>query len=257
MQAGNRTYAIFWDPLGGLDQTYQDTITGYFGNVAVDSGKATNVYASDTQYSSILYQSSYGAAFVDTNAYPPNGCTDKATSICLSDAELRTELQSVMSSNQWHTSDSGIQNLFFIFTPKGVGSCVGSSCAYTNYCAYHWAIAGSLPDGSDSTLYAIQPYAAQTYRIYTCDSGQHPNNTTADATLNVVSHEHNEAITDELGTAWYDSQGAENGDKCAWNFGTAIGGLSGFLYNQAIGTGHYYLQQEWSNATSGCVLAYQ
>jgi len=87
-----------------------------------------------------------------------------------------------------------------------------------------------------------------------CDSGQHPNSSDADATINVASHEHNEAITDPLGTAWFDQRGYENGDKCAWNFGTALGGTSGHQYNQAIGSGRYYLQQEWSNQTSRCVL---
>lgn len=246
----NRTYAIFWGSTAAWDAGYVSTITRYFGDVATDNNKTTNVYWSDTQYSSIQYSSAYVTSYSDTNAYPANGCTDKATSICLSDAQLQAELQAVMTANGWHASDGGVQNLFFIFTPKGVGSCAGSSCAYTNYCAYH-----SWIPTSDPILYANQPYAAQNYRIYTCDSGQHPNGTTADATLNVVSHEHNEAITDEQGSAWYDSRGAENGDKCAWNFGTALGTASnGAKYNQVINGNDYYLQQEWSNASSGCVL---
>ena len=253
MQAGNQTYAIFWDPKGGLDQLYRDTITGFFANVEADSGNSSNVYFSDTQYSSIAYASTYGDSYLDTNAYPANGCTDKATKTCLSDAQLQAEIQRVMGVKGWKASNTingaTVQSLFFIFTPKGVGSCYGSSCAYTNFCAYH-----SWIPGTDPILYANQPYAAQNYRIYTCDSGQRPNGTAADATLNVVSHEHNEAITDEQGSAWYDNQGYENGDKCAWNFGTAIGGSSGALFNQQIGTGKYYLQQEWSNTSKGCVL---
>ena len=89
-----------------------------------------------------------------------------------------------------------------------------------------------------------------------CDSGQHPNGDWADATLNVASHEHNEAITDPNGNAWYDSGVNENGDKCAWNFGTSLGSTGFGQYNQVIGTGKYYLQQEWSNASSSCVPGY-
>ena len=29
-------------------------------------------------------------------------------------------------------------------------------------------------------------------------------------------------MTDPRGNAWYDSQGAENADKCAWTFGSAL-----------------------------------
>jgi len=261
MLTGSRTYTIFWagatTPDWGPDGKYISTIQGYFANVAADSGKPSNVYATDTQYydssnSNIAYASTVGDSTTDTTPYPANGCTDRATTICLSDAQLQAELMSVMAAKGWSASSGGVQNLFFLFTPKGVGSCVGSSCAYTNYCAYHsW-----IGSGSSAVLYANQPYAAQNYHIYTCDSGQHPNGSTADATLNVVSHEHNEAITDEQGSAWFDSQGAENGDKCAWNFGTALGSTGSGQYNQVIGTGKYYLQQEWSNASSGCKLTY-
>lgn len=259
MLTGNRTYTIFWagsNPNWG-DTGYIPTIQGFFANVAAASGSHSNVYATDTQYydasnAHIAYASTTGLNVTDTNPYPANGCTDKATTICLSDAQLQTELVNVMTANGWTASSGGVQNLFFIFTPKGVGSCAGSSCAYSSYCAYHsW-----INDAGGAILYANQPYAAQNYSIYTCDSGQHPNGTTADATLNVVSHEHNEAITDEQGSAWFDSQGAENGDKCAWNFGTALGNTAYGKYNQVIGTGKYYLQQEWSNSNSGCRLTY-
>ena len=106
---------------------------------------------------------------------------------------------------------------------------------------------GWIGSGSTATMYANQPYAA--FVPAACDSGQHPNGDDTDATINVVSHEHNETITDPQGSAWYDRRGYENGDKCAWNFGTVTSG-----YNQTINANHYILQQEWSNKSSGCVL---
>ena len=144
--------------------------------MAAASGSHSNVYATDTQYydtsnAHIADSSTVGASATDTSPYPANGCTDKATKICLSDAQLQNELVNVMNANGWPTSSGGVQNLFFIFTPKGVGSCAGSSCAYSTYCAYHsW-----IGTRQRAILYANQPYAAQNYRIYTCDSGQHPN----------------------------------------------------------------------------------
>jgi hypothetical protein len=266
----NTTFAIFWGPSNAWDTnsaglTYTGLIEQYFGDVAADSKSTANamnnVYYSDTQYydtvtgstRNIQDNSTYGGSYYDTTAYPQNGCTDKATSICLSDAQLQHEIQIDMAAGGWSNGiapTGGENQLILIFTPKGVGSCAGSSCAYTNYCAYHsW-----IGTGSSAVLYANQPYANQNYRIYTCNSGQWPNGNSADATLNVVSHEHNEAITDQQGSAWYDSQGAENGDKCAWNFGTALGTANGAKYNQLINGNTYYLQQEWSNLNSGCVL---
>jgi hypothetical protein len=247
----NTVYAIYWIPSGySVSANYQSVINGFFQNVAADSGKTSNVYYSDTQYTdkttgNILYSSTLAGSVVDTNPFPANGCSDSYTTVCLSDAQLQTELQKVMSANGW---TGGSTKLYFIFTPENVGSCAGSSCAFSQFCAYHsW-----IGSGSSATMYANQPYAS--FVPAACDSGQHPNGDDADATINVVSHEHNEAVTDPQGSAWYDRRGYENGDKCAWNFGTATGSTSFGQYNQSIGTGKYYLQQEWSNATSKCVL---
>ena len=138
--------------------------------------------------------------------------------------------------------------MYYLFTPSGVDSCFdssGSSCTYNAFCAYHsWT--GS---GTTALLYANMPYAARSG----CDPGQRPNGDAADATLNVVSHENIEALTDPLGTGWWDSSGAEIGDKCNFTFGTALGGATGAHYNQIISSSQYWLQEEWSNGSSACL----
>jgi hypothetical protein len=163
----------------------------------------------------------------------------------LTDGQLQTEIQSVIAANGWKPD---LSTEFFMFTPKGVGSCAGSACAFSYYCAYHSQIGTS----SSAVLYANMPYVMTVPSA--CGSGESPNGSDADSTINVVSHEHNETITDPLGTAWFDNSGNEDGDKCAWNFGSPTGGTGGAEYNQTINGRHYYLQQEWSNASSGCVL---
>ena len=243
----NTTRAIYWFPAGSsYSANYVNLINGFLHNVAADSGKTTNVYFSDTQYSSILYSSSFAGSVIDTNPFPASGCSDSYTAICLTDKQLQTEISREITAQGW---PRGTTNMVFLFTPRNVGSCYSSgSCAFSTYCAYHSAF-GS---GSSTTIYANQPYAAYVSRA--CDSGQHPNGDDADATINVASHEHNESITDPLGNAWFDMQGYENGDKCAWNFGVSLGRTAYGNYNQVIGTGKYYVQQEWSNAHRGCVL---
>lgn len=250
VQHTNAVYAIYWVPSGTSVQSgYQSVISGFFSNVAAASGATTNVYYSDTQYydttGSIAYSSSFKGAVNDTDALPASGCKDSYTSTCLTDQQLQTEIAKVISANQLPTG-AGVE--YFLFTPKNVGSCNGSSCSYSSYCAYH----SNFTDGGSEVLYANMPYAA--YVPAACGSGQSPNGNDADSTINVTSHEHNETITDPLGSAWFDRTGYENGDKCAWNFGSPLGGSSGAEYNQVIGSGHYYLQQEWSNHSSGCVL---
>ena len=254
----NQTYAIYWVPSGQstytVDARYTSLIDQFFADVAADSGQDSNVYASDTQYYDwsgyISYASSFGASasVVDTNPFPESGCSDPYTSVCLTDAQIQQEISNVIEAQGWAPGPSA---LFFMLTARGVGSCFdssSSSCAFTQYCAYH----SSFASGSTVTLYAYIPYANTVSRV--CDAGQHPNDDDADATINLISHEHNEAITDPLGNAWFDRLGQENGDKCAWTFGAPLGSTLYGAYNQLINGHPYYLQREWSNRSYGCVL---
>ena len=46
----NKTYAIYWVPGGySIPAGYDTTINQFFGDVAADNGKTTNVYSVDTQ----------------------------------------------------------------------------------------------------------------------------------------------------------------------------------------------------------------
>jgi hypothetical protein len=248
----NKVYAIYWVPANySVDSNYESLINRFFSDVAASNGASSNVYYATTQYydsvnGNILDSSSFGGSYIDTNPLPPNGCSDSYTSVCVSDTQIQQEIAKDVSAAGWTTSPT---TEFFMFTAKGIGSCYSnSSCAFSQYCAYH----SHFGSGNSVTLYANMPYADTVPSA--CDAGQHPNNDDADATINVTSHEHNETITDELGNAWYDKRGYEDGDKCAWNFGTQLGGASGAEYNQVINGHDYELQQEWSNHSSGCVL---
>jgi len=246
----NKTYAIYWQPAGySFSANYKTLIDRYFSDVAAASGATSNVYAVETQYydttGPIAYSSSFGGSVTDTTPFPVNGFPScGGPSKCLSDAQLQAEIQSVITKQGW---TKNLTTQFFLFTPNNVGSCDGpGSCTYTVFCAYHGYGAGNL-------IYANQPYADHAG----CRSGQRPNGDAADDTINVTSHEHREAINDERLNAWYDDQsGNEGSDLCAWNFGTPLGGAPGAQYNQVINGHNYYLQQEWSNVGSTCLLQY-
>ena len=60
------------------------------------------------------------------------------------------------------------------------------------------------------------------------------------ALANVSAHELSESRTDpDAASGWFDSSGAENGDKCAWTFNVPSVNLGGTFWK---------LQGEWSNA---------
>jgi hypothetical protein len=262
MQSTSTTYAIFWEPATlqngsatSVSSTFNSLVQRYFGDVG-----GSGLYQNNTQYYQIsggvtqyiVQSSTLGGVYVDTSPYPASACSDSATpGNCLSDAQIQSEVSKVMTANGW---SGGLTHLFFVFTSYGEGSCYSSSsCAFTQYCAYH----SNFTSGSQTVLYANMPYANTSPSA--CDVSTTPNgDIAADSVINVTSHEHMEAVTDPLGSAWYDNRGYEIGDKCAWNFGSVS--LDGNTANVAWtnpstgATDYYIVQQEWDNHKSGCTL---
>ena len=107
-------------------------------------------------------------------------------------------------------------------------SCGGPSLAY---CAYH----GNFADGSRDVKYSIEPYPS----CSGCSSSGFNDNQNAN---HFAIHESREAISDPDLNAWYDRQGSEADDKCAWSPTPFIDQATGFAY-----------QYEWSNSAGGCV----
>ena len=254
----NLTYAIFWQPAklqtgaaSSVSATYDSLLVRYLQDIG-----GSGLENSTTQYYQVVNgvkqpianSSAFQGSWVDTSPYPASGCSDPATpGNCLTDTQIRAEIKRALTANGW---TAGTTKLFFVFTSKGEGSCVDpSTCAFTYYCAYH----SSYTSGGHRVLYANMPYTGTNQAA--CGAGVSPNNDPdADSTINVTSHEHMEAITDPNGNAWYDAAGYENGDKCAWTFGSMP--YANGTANQSL-NGHFYvMQQEWSNAGSRCVSTY-
>jgi hypothetical protein len=241
-----------------FDASYQNVINQYFTDVAHDSAGTQNVYSVATQYYDnpgpvhIQYQSTFGGSYVDKDPLPANGCDDGVDPYCLTDQQLQDEIQTVLTAKGWH---GGLDHVFFLMTPNGVGSCVDAfpdQCSTNAFCAYHSAFVDS---SSEDVIYANEPYEGP-YPGCTDPTQGFPSDIDADTTVNTISHEHNESITDPQGDAWLanDGNGDESADLCAYGFGTALGGTPGVdAYNQVINGHHYDLQQEYSNLDNGCI----
>ncbi|HEY1564837.1 MAG TPA: hypothetical protein VGF72_09160, partial [Gaiellaceae bacterium] len=257
----NTTYAIYWIPSGySVSPNYQSLIDRYLSDVATASGSSTNIYSVATQYydstASIHYQSTFGGSYVDTSPFPVSGCDDGGAqdTECLTDVQLQTELQNVLDATGWH---GGTDTMFFILTPDHVGSCFDGSdqeCTTNTFCAYH---SGFEDSSSAPVLYANQPYDGTISGCHSRAGEGFPNDPVVDATINAVSHEHIETITDPWGDAWLDSGGDEIADICVTKFGTPLGTApNGQPYNQLINGHEYSLQLEYSNEGSTCLQQY-
>jgi hypothetical protein len=239
--------AVFWDPNAAFPAGYEDTINRYFTDVANDSGGVQNVYSVAAQYfdrrsngtikDHVKYSVAAGTPIVDTNAYPPNDCGVSGSQVCVTRSQIQTELLTLGVT-------PGLDHVYFVFLPQGVETCAGGACAYQAFCAYH----SGFSVGGRTYLFAVEPFND----VPVCRSGSHPNDSSADDAINTVSHEHNETNTDPTMLGWYASGLRENGDRCSWKFGPALGGSDATRYNQVINGHFYWLQMEWSNESVAC-----
>ena len=238
-QNGTTTYAIFWVPgATGVSPGYVNLINRYLQDIGGSSlyGVASQYYQRVSgQQLRIVNQSQFGDFFWDT-ALPYPSST-------LQDSDIQAEVLRAVQFNGW---PGGIGSQFFVFTARGENSCIKGQCSFTTYCGYHSSFSAY---GTDY-FYANQPYAATDPSG--CGTPSNPNRDDADSTINILSHEQMEMLTDPKANAWSDLLGSEIGDKCNFNFGNADSDGA----NVTLGNGdRYIVQQEWSNARGRCSLS--
>jgi hypothetical protein len=255
-------FAIFWIPPTlqnggptGMSVAYRNLQTRLLADYTANGIDNNNVQYYEILGSNKAYiqnaaglqlASGLAGVFVDNSPYPASGCTDAATpGNCITDAQIQAEIQKVIPLAGWA---SGTNRMFLLYTSSGEGSCFNASstsCAYTQYCAYHSFIPTSPP-----IIYANIPFG----NLSVCQNPGQPSpngDAVADAVTDVASHEMTEAITDPMLNAWFDSSGNEIGDICNFDYGP--NGWDAGLANQQWG-GHFYeVQREFDNHTNTCV----
>src|SRR5215469_5225594 len=247
-------YAIYWVPphlqdghatsLSTAYQNIQNTMFMEYFRHGISTNN-TQYYQGSSSKKYIAGTGSFGGSFVDTALYPGSHCFDPSPDLtngnnCISDTDLQNEIKKVMTLKGW---TGGLNKMFLLFTSSDEGQCAtsGTSCSYSNYCAYHSSFVNTA---AQTVIYGNEPYGD----INSCQipGAPSPNgNPAADAAATAASHELTEAITDPLGTAWWDSSGYEIGDECAYYYG-----FKGYLSGKAdvLWDGHpFLLQTEYSN----------
>ena len=166
----------------------------------------------------------------------------------LSDNNIWTIVSSALSGDLLPVDPNGV---YFVLTAPRVAETSGF---LTQYCGWHtYNLYGP---GGTRIKYAFVGNAAAALGACAAQSTGPNGDAAADAMVSVIAHELEEAATDPELNAWYDSNGGENGDKCAWTFG-ALYAANGARANMRLGQRDYLIQQNWVNANGGsCVLSY-
>ena len=219
------TQTIFWgaswgnasfagDKISGLDLWYQGV------------GGSTYARTSD-EYSGtngiVTKAISFASHVIDTSAAPPRA---PRTSTILN--EVCAKITNPVANGYYAV---------YVDTPR----------RNAGYCAWHsW--------GSCNTASGPVPVQFAFFFNLDGDLGCDPQDTTTGhsqglaALANVSGHELSEARTDPTGTGWFDASGAENGDKCAWVFGSPSVPFSNGTF--------WKIQGNWSNTANNGSFGY-
>jgi hypothetical protein len=223
-----RLVFLFWGPTfanaASPDHTYATSLQSFRNQYGTSAE-----YNILTQYYQIvdgvkqyieLTNLAAGTADLFDTSTPPASVTD---------ADVQAEVAKYLKT---HTFDS--ETIYSVVIPstsyssdEGEDSCGGPDLAY---CAYH----SSYSSGSSNVIYTIQPYPS-------CSGCQVSGWTAAQNQDHFLVHETGDAVTDPLGTSWWDTRtGEEVEEMCAWSPPPFLSGGYGYQY-------------QWSNATSSCV----
>ena len=261
-------HTVFWAPSGyHFDGSpgsgalgYQALVQQFFTDVARDSGSTSDIFSLLHQYGDhggagsqqITYDPS-ADSITDTSPYPSadvGQCpSPSGVATCVTDLQIQHELDRLIGPS--NPSARGLSNLWFVFLPPDVDTCLQpGTCATTAYAGYH----ASFQLGHGLTIYSPIP---DPLVEFTPPPGSDPQgNPEAETALDTAAHEAVEAITDPEGTGWMDPNGYETADKCETGpqEGTPLGyAADGSPYNQLINGHQYLIQDIWSNARTGCV----
>jgi len=192
------------------------------------------------------YYNGSGTRLANSVAFLSSTTDSYSQGSSLSDAQIQTVVASAITSGRLPKDANGV---YFVLTSADV---TASSGFCTQYCGWHTyaTISGSAIKYSFVGNPDRCPSACMAQTVG-------PNgNAGADGMISIIAHELEEATTDPQLNAWYDGNGAENADKCAWTFGTTYT-VNGAQANMHLGTRDYLIQRNWVNAGSGfCALAY-
>ncbi|HSS76623.1 MAG TPA: hypothetical protein VLV54_07730 [Thermoanaerobaculia bacterium] len=216
---------IFWGPnfsnAASPDFAYAQTLQAFRNQFGT-----TGEYNTITQYSGsngtvALANLGSGTADLFDTSTPPTNVTD---------AIVQSKVNAYTASHGGNNTSTVYEVVIPSTSYSSDGTSTSCGGPHLQYCAYHsW-----IGSGTSATKYSIQPYPS-------CSGCSVTGWSAVQNQEHFVCHETREAVTDPVGTGWWDRSGQEADDKCAWS------------PTPFIGTGGYSYQYEWSNANHGCI----
>jgi serine protease len=188
----------------------------------------------------------FAGVWVDTSAASPSSATGH---------QLGTE--AVKAAGHFgNTSAASNRSAQYVIvspsgtTPDGFNTPSGGFCAWHDWNGDSTMSGGAVSSSVGDIAFTNMPYVTDAGSG--CGQNFVNSNGTLDGVTIVEGHEYAETVTDQNPAGgWTDTQGFENGDKCAW-----ISSGTGASANVAFTTGSFAMQSTWGNDTNGCQMSH-
>lgn len=225
-------HPIYWGPASTLNSTYQSNALAFLTGL-VCTGCNTGLSGMIRQYSrGAAVNIAVGKSYSDSTN--PPGSAPATTAIA-------NEVIKVVSTQAKDPVDP--TGLYLVFT--------SNFPTRASYCAYHGAASVKISNVTTAFTFGYMPNLSS--QLLGCGAHWLPGYVASglgesfDSLFSVTTHELYETMSDPMtrGYAWYDAAGYEIGDKCAWNWATAI----------SAGGRSFVVQQEYSNTAHKCAVS--
>ena len=225
----------------------------WYGNWSGNTATAILTDFADTVGGSLYfninttYTDASGGRVSNTVTFAGSTEDDYSRGLTLSDTAVEAVVADAISSKRLPSDPQGV---YFVLTSADVSE---SSGFCSQYCGWHTHVTVT---GND-IKYAFVGNPDRCITSCAAQSAGPNGNAGADGMVSIIAHELEEVVTDPDLDAWFDANGAENADKCAWTFGSTYTAPNGAMANMHLGSRDYLIQQNWS-AGSGqhCALAF-
>lgn len=183
--------------------------------------------------------------------------TYSASKTNLKQSDVEYQVRKAITSGTIGPVGGSTDAIYVLLTDKTVDQRETTNVGFcTHYCGWH----SYMSFNGKNIKYS---WVGSTVRCPSACSilrtGQAPNgNFEMDSMVSIIAHELAETATDPEMNGWMDVYGAENADKCSWDYGVTNVGTpknANGLWNVQFGTNKFLIQRNWAIVPAqGCSL---
>jgi hypothetical protein len=195
-------------------------------------------YKSNTTFYQINPDGTY--SFIQPSVVISSNCVIQSAPVGTQVDSGTLSVANIVTNNLPRLGGADTNGIYLVLTSADIAQ----SGFKTQFCGYH----GSLNSNSTNLLYMSVGDSGNSgscvTQVINPANKSANSNPTADGMVSVIAHEIVETTSNPFGTSWWDSTltGYENGDACAWIFGTTYS-ANGAFANTKMGNLDYLLQE--------------